>query len=181
MSRRVTQVVLLCEDGQHEAFARRFLARLGISPRAIRVEKAPKGRGSGEQWVRQAYSKEVKALRAKPFIGGRTLVVMIDEDSTATRSREATLQQALADHALPDRSPDEAIIHVIPARNIETWIAWLDGQDVNETDTYPRLPRESDCGEHVRSLKEMCDQRALRQPAPVSLERACVEFRARWR
>lgn len=33
----------------------------------------------------------------------------------------------------------------------------------------------------VGKLKEMCDQRALRQPAPASLERACVEFDARWR
>lgn len=45
MSRRV-QLVLLCEDNQHEAFARRFLNAMGWETRAMRVEKAPGGRGA---------------------------------------------------------------------------------------------------------------------------------------
>jgi hypothetical protein len=67
----------------------------------------------------------------------------------------------------------------IPARNIETWLAYLDGQVVNENDAYPRLERERDCQHHVRRLYEMCQQGVLRQPAPQSLAAACVEYRAR--
>ena len=52
---RLEKVVLLCEDSQQEAFARRFLVRAGWHPRALRVEKSPQGRGSGEQWVRDRF------------------------------------------------------------------------------------------------------------------------------
>jgi hypothetical protein len=149
MSRRVTQVVLLCEDSQHETFARRFLELLGVHRRAVRVEKAPKGRGSGEQWVREAYPKEVKALRSKRYIEGRALLVIIDEDTQSTGARTVGLGQALKDHDLSDRPRDEAIIHVIPARNIETWITYLAGQDVNETTAYPKLDRPGNCADLV--------------------------------
>lgn len=153
----------------------------GRSGFGVRVEKAPKGRGSGEQWVREAYPKEVKALRSKRYIEGRALVVIIDEDTQSTGARTVGLGQALKGHDLSDRPRDEAIIHVIPARNIETLITYLAGQDVNETTAYPNLDRPGNCADLVGKLMEMCDQRALRQRAPASLERACVEFHARWR
>ena len=56
MSRNVN-VVILCEDRQHEAFARRFLALAGRSVRVQRVEVSPKGRGSGEHFVRKRFAK----------------------------------------------------------------------------------------------------------------------------
>lgn len=181
MSRRMTQVLLLCEDDQHEAFARRFLETLGVYRRAVRVEKAPRGRGSGEHWVRAAYAKEVKGFRSRNFIEGRALVVMIDEDTAATPARRQALQQALAENGLAPRSQDEAIVHAIPARNIETWLAYLGGSDVNELHPYPRLRRAGDCSTHVAALRAMCDRGALRSPAPASLADACGEFRGRWR
>jgi hypothetical protein len=183
MSHRTTQVVLLCEDTQHEVFARRFLELNGVSGRAIRVEKAPKGRGSGEQWVREVYPKEVGAHRSENYIKGRALIVMIDEDTQATGSRAEALVSALEHHEQGERTPDEAIIHAIPARNIETWIAYLDGEDVDETreKPYAKLSRQKDCRPHVKKLKEMCDRGRLREPAPKSLERTCTDFRRRWR
>jgi len=181
LNRRVTDAVLLCEDGQHEAFARRFLVSCGLDRRRIRVEKAPRGRGSGEQWVRQAYAKEVGALRSAPHIKGRVLFVVIDEDTSATTARSAALAESLVQSGLKARLSDEAIVHAIPARNIETWLAYLGGAEVDEETSYQKLPRERDCASQATALKEMCDQRSLRQPAPPSLERACEEFRVRWR
>ena len=64
VSRRV-QLVLLCEDKQQEAFARRFLKATGWETHAMRVEKAPVGRGAGEQFVRERFARELKAHRTR--------------------------------------------------------------------------------------------------------------------
>ena len=180
MSRRVTQVVLLCEDRQHEAFARRFLERQGVGRRQIRVERSPTGRGSGEQWVRRAYAREVQAFRSANYIQSRALIVMIDEDTSSTIDRQQTLECALDDAKLPRRGDGERIIHVLPARNIETWLAYLSGEDVNEGKTYPKLAQERRCAEQVKELHQMCAKGELRQPAPRSLGHACEEFQTRF-
>ncbi len=57
VSRRV-QIVLLCEDLQQRAFACRFLRGTGWKIRSIRVEMAPKGRGSAEKYVRKPWGPD---------------------------------------------------------------------------------------------------------------------------
>jgi hypothetical protein len=52
MSQEASQVVLQCEDTQQECFVRRFLHRQAWSSSETRVQKIPRGAGSGEQWVR---------------------------------------------------------------------------------------------------------------------------------
>jgi hypothetical protein len=59
MSRRKVQLIILCEDRQHAACVRRFLETSGWEKRQIEVILNPKGRGSGEQWVRERYACEV--------------------------------------------------------------------------------------------------------------------------
>lgn len=177
VSRRPT-VILVCEDNQHEAFARYFLKLCGHGP--IRVLKSPKGRGSGEQWVHQQYAREVRAIRQAAHIENRALVVVVDEDTRSTQPRAQSLDDALRSEGLPPRGPTESIIQVIPARNIETWLAYLDGETVDETSRYPKYDKnEKACRPLVKALKAMCDARALRSPAPPSLERACDEFGSR--
>ncbi|MBM4394557.1 MAG: hypothetical protein FJ087_02570 [Deltaproteobacteria bacterium] len=169
-------MILLCEDRQHEAFLRRFFVAAGWNKRSIRVEKSPKGRGCAEQWVREHYAAEVRNLRSAPYVA-RALVVAIDEDTQG--KREAQLSRALVDADLPARQPDESIIHAIPARNIETWLQYLLGKDVDEKQQYARLASERDCEPAVRLLKTMCDAHDLRPTAPPSLVRACNEYRDR--
>lgn len=180
LSRRVTDVILVCEDRQHEAFARRFLKLTGIQPKRIRVLRAPSGEGSGERWVKETYPKEVKAHRQNSHIKGRGLIVIVDEDTQSTTPRAKALEESLESANLPNRAVDERILHVIPARNIETWIAYLDGLEVDETKTYPKLPRERDCSDAVKTLFEMCQKHQLREPSPPSLEATCGEYQARW-
>lgn len=177
MSRRRAQLVLVCEDRQHEVFIRSFLRLTGWETRKLRVEMNPKGRGSGEQWVRKTYAQEVKRLRSSPHVA-QGLIVAIDQDKPGL-DRDEQLQEELRCADLGRRGKGERIAHVIPARNIETWLAYLAGSDVDETTTYPKLAKESDCQELVCDLKRMCDANMLRQPAPPSLERACDEYRKR--
>ncbi len=177
MSPRKVSLLLICEDQQQETFVRRFLIQSGWKSHQIRVKINPKGQGSGEQWVRRAYAQEVKILRSKNY-NSKGLIVVIDQDSNSL-NREEQLQQALREAYLAERGNVEKIAHFIPARNIETWLAYLAGNDVDETTAYSRLEKASDCQHQVLELKRMCEAQALRQPAPPSLARACEEFRLR--
>jgi hypothetical protein len=105
------------------------------------------------------------------------LVVCIDEDTKGAGRREEQLAEALRAAAMKALSADEKVLHLVPARNIETWIAYLDGKDVDEATAYPRLQFQSQCGPMTLALKSMCDAGRLRLPAPPSLERACLAYR----
>ncbi len=180
MSRNV-QVVVLCEDRQHEAFARRFLERTGKDVRVQRVEVSPKGRGAGEQFVRERFAKELAYYRARKHRVEQALIVLIDADGQDVAARIEQVESACVKTEDDRRQADERVAIFVPARNIETWFAYLEGQTVNENDSYPRLKHERDCQRHVDSLYGMCQQQTLRQPAPPSLEAACAEYRSRLR
>ena len=86
MSRNV-QIVLLCEDAQHESFGRRFLEKAGWTIRHIRVEKAPKGLGSAEQFVRKRFPDELEAYRRRKHRVSVALIVMMDGDNHGVDQR----------------------------------------------------------------------------------------------
>jgi len=178
MSRNV-QVVILCEDRQHEAFARRFLERTGKDIRVQRVEVSPKGRGAGEQFVRERFRKELAYYRARKHRVEQALIVLIDADGRDVAARMEQVESSCSSEGEGRRQADERVAIFVPARNIETWLAYLDGQTVNEGDSYPRLKRERECQRHVDCLYDMCQRGALRQPSPPSLEAACAEYRLR--
>jgi hypothetical protein len=178
VSRRV-QLVLLCEDKQHEVFARRFLSEMGWEMRAIRVEKAPNGRGAGEQFVRKRFPLELKAHRSRP--ASQALVVMMDGDSEGGGPRLQQLAKACRDAGVPERADHERVALLVPTWNIETWLAYLDGDPVDERrSTYRKLAHERECQRHVESLVQMCKARKLREPAPASLVAACDEYNVRF-
>lgn len=165
MSRNV-QIVLLCEDTQHEAFARRFLNRMGWSTRRMRVEKGSDRGGSAEQFVRKRFPTEIEAYRSKRSSVGQALIVVLDGACTSGGKKP--------------RRTDERVAVFVPTWRIETWFAYLDGETIDETTKdYPRLGRKRDCKRHVLVLAQMCRDGQLRAPAPASLEAACEEFNTR--
>jgi len=178
MSRNVN-VVILCEDRQHEVFARRFLERAGSGHRILRVELSPKGRGSAEQFVRERFAKELAYYRARRNRVGQALIVLIDADGRDVTDRIRQVESRCVEVGNERRQAGERVAIFVPARNIETWFAYLGGQTVNENDKYPRLERERDCKQHVDCLYDMCQRGGLRQPSPPSLEAACVEYHSR--
>jgi len=179
MARNV-QLVLLCEDTQQESFVRRFLKKSGWNMRRLRVEKAPRGGGSAEQFVREQFPEELRAYRAHRKRVAEALVVIIDGDEKGVQGRLQELDAACNARGVPVRSRNDKVMILVPTRSIETWLAYLDGNTVNETAAYPKLPRESDCQRHVDCLYEMCRQGKLKDPAPPSLEAACEEYRSRF-
>lgn len=176
MSRKV-QLVLLCEDKQHEAFLRRFFEGMGWK-KPVRVERAPTGRGSAEQFVRKRFAKELREYRRRHV--GTALVVMMDGDAGGTDGRLDELEAECREMGIDPRNGEERVAIFVPTWCIETWLAYLDGETVEENrGNYPRLPRERDCAPHVNALVRMCSDGGLREPAPPSLLLACLEYRTR--
>lgn len=175
MSRNV-RIVLLCEDRQHEAFVTRFLRRDGWTLRDIRVEMSPQGRGSAEQFVRERFPTELQAVRSK---GGERvrLVVMIDGDRQGVAGRRSALEAGCEARGIDAPSEDDNALICVPTWSIETWFAFLGGENVDEsTSGYPRLARVRDCGLHVDRLVEICRGRRDGPSLPPSLQDACEQY-----
>lgn len=176
MSQRRVQIVILCEDRQQEVFARHFLKMRGFTG-IIRAKICPAGSQSGEQFVRTQYPMEVKAYRQNKNRVSIGLVVLIDADKCTLQERLNQLADALSEDSQTERRWDEAIAIFIPKRNIETWIHHLQGEVVNEEDSYAKFENnEAFCKPYVESLAEECRSQNLSENAPESLQAACGEL-----
>jgi hypothetical protein len=102
----------------------------GCSTHKILLEPLPSGRGAGEQWVRERYPESVSELRRKSE--NMALIVVIDADTVEVAMRRSQLEEQL----LSPRKGHERIVHLIPKRNIETWILCLDGEIVDEIESH---------------------------------------------
>jgi hypothetical protein len=169
------RAVILCEDKQQEVFARTFLTTCGIRILRVQINPDP-GKGSGEQYVRRNYPKEVKAFRTNYSAQPDTrLVVMIDADTHSVEKRCQEMDRLLQEAGMPARQPAERIGVFIPRRNIETWIYFLQGQSVDEEAAYPKFRKnESVCKPYVTTLAQNYRQ-PLSDHAPASLKAACRE------
>ena len=172
MSRPFT--IVLCEDQQQQTFIYRFLKRRGWEKDDFRLIAVPAGKLDGKQHVREKYPSELRALRTATK--NTALVVMTDGDGDGIRKRMNQLDEACDKENIGRRKSDDKVAVFIPTRNIETWLAYLDGESVDETQSYPRLEEEGECKRHVTTLIQMCNANKLRPPAPPSLQAACEEY-----
>ena len=137
----LARVIVLAEDEQHQQFICHYLYRLPADAAGgrryehhdIRRVIAPGGRGSAEQWVRRQYPAEVKEFRRRSRRLRLALIVVIDADTGQVDHRDRQLRQALQDAGLDVREADESIVHLIPRRNIETWILCLSGKQMDRS------------------------------------------------
>lgn len=145
MTRRVFAKVL-CEGLQDALFVRRVLLRLGIGERDLRIEYSPRGRGSGEQYVREHFPDDLQAHRVRQAKRRAVLIVLTDADTRSLAATRDQLEHAVTNQGLTPRGTEEAVAILIPRRNIETWLTALEGTSVDETTAYPKRPgRESQC------------------------------------
>lgn len=171
--------VVLCEGLQDWVFCRRALISLGIPGRDIYPVMSPDGKGSGEQFVRESYAKQVEASRARNARRRAALVVHTDADARTVVNRAASLATALAQASQPPRGPDEAIALLIPRRNIETWIHfYLSGPPIDEENAYPKFEgREAECWPAAEAFAANVRDRIVPPAAPPSLPVALNETR----
>lgn len=135
-TRKDYRVTVVCEDLQQGTFLRKLLYLKHF--KRVRVEPCPKGKQSGEQWVRERFPRDVKVFRNCGH-SNIVLIAVIDADKYSIEERRSHLVQGWK------RQEEERILLVIPKRNIETWIHFLMGESVNEQDAYSKLKRERDC------------------------------------
>lgn len=129
-------VIILAEDVQHQQFIRRYLYRRGVLRHQIDFRPISSGRGSAEYWVRLHYASAVKDYRIRSARARTALVVLIDADTQQTHRRLAQLEEELRNAGIQARASGEAIVHLIPKRNIETWILHLNKEKVDEENDY---------------------------------------------
>ena len=88
--------------------------------------------------MRERYARAVQAYRARSVRAETALVVVIDADNGDLDRRLQQLQEGLNQAGVAPRANDERIVHLIPRRNIETWILNLNGRSVDEDTDYRR-------------------------------------------
>ena len=181
MSNRFAQVIILVEDKQQRTFVSRLLQAIGYPVHKLKILPIPAGEGSGEQYVREQYPIQVKELRPRAKYMDVALVAIIDGDLSTVLARQKQLADQLEGSELEPRGADEKIIHLIPCRNIETWIEYLldTTAAVDETNTYPKLKgRERDCQKAVEEMVRLCKTtQALPATCPPSLATAITELK----
>lgn len=129
-SRASMRIVLLTEDKRTDQFFRRVLIHLGFHSRKIYSQPAPRGRGSGEAWVRERYPKEVAVLRTKRHQLNRGLIAVRDGDRIGVANRKKELDRVLEAHGQNVRRSEERIATPVPTWSLETWLlALLDAEE----------------------------------------------------
>ncbi len=128
-----TRIVLLCEDDDHDRFVRRFLSHRNFGNRDIFTLPLPDGAQSGEQWVRDSYPLELKKVRRRTNV---FLVVVVDADTHTVAGRKSQLDRECDQQDVPRGTPKDPVVVVVPRRAIETWLAWLLGEPVDEETKY---------------------------------------------
>jgi|SRR5579872_5698584 len=135
-----SQFIVLSEDQRQQVFVRHYLkCKFPGCSGLISNEPLPSGQGSGEQFVRQRYVENVEAYRVRATRARTVLIVAIDADKGTVEKRIQQLREALTEAGLPARRPEEKIVHLVPKRNIETWVLCLNGEGVNEESDYHDL------------------------------------------
>jgi len=175
------KIAVLCEDRQQASFVRRFLLNRGWDRRDIR-EPRDFGHGSGEQRVREEFPQALRAYRSKANHLRNGLIVVIDADTNSVSRRVHDFEMVCDQQGVPRLRKGERVLYVIPKRNIETWIAFLAGEDVDEEADRKRHKHgaPSECFPQVDKLDETCRTgRWDRKPLP-SLEHCCKDFQTFW-
>jgi hypothetical protein len=143
----------------------RFLDRAGLHPRQVRFNPVRSWNGAGEQRVRENYAEEVRRFRRREANNATALIVVIDADTRSVPRRFAQLAatlQASGLEAVDLRT--EPIAHLVPKRNIETWILCLNNTRVDEDTDYKQ---NGDWSDKTRRAAEVLFQwTRLNHPLP---------------
>ena len=180
------RIIVLCEDDAHETFIHRFLKKLKKESRAT-IYSSP--HGGGANFVLQEYPAlfdKINSKRKQDLL----LVVMIDGDERGLNGRLRQLSGKRTNEQ--DRTRDintelqeigagRRVIIFVPTRSIETWIKYLNGEEVDEQRSYKQQHADKD--DSAKAAREAADKLAeligckkeqeLPNSMPDSLADAC--------
>ena len=134
---RVCRIILICEGWRDSRFARSFLLE---SVDARKIESKVNPGGSGHDWVKNEFVEAVADLQR--FREGRGVLGLLDEDGQGAASRRNEVAERLAARGLPPLDDAGGRCLLLPVRNLETWLYWLEshrcgrGWNINEQEDY---------------------------------------------
>jgi hypothetical protein len=162
---KASRVVVLIEDMRQRQLIWRYLDRTGLYARQVRFNPVRSWNGAGERRVRENYPEEVKEFRKRHAKAGTALIVVIDADTGSVQRRLSQLADSLQAGHLDAVDPKkESIAHLVPKRNIETWILCLNDTPVDEAADYKE---HGDWSERIRRAAEVLVQWTRRtEPLP---------------
>lgn len=140
---RGVRFTVLVEDRALERLVRECLYALGVHTREIRIVAYPAGRGSAKQWIDREYPVQIHAYR-RWSSQNIALVVGTDADEQTVQERVQRLAGVLKEAGHEARAPEERIAHWVPRWNIETWLLFLNGSEVDEEANHKGQAREVD-------------------------------------
>ncbi len=175
MPDQYVNLVVRCEDLQHQVFLYRFLIEKGVTPRRIDIQHCPKARGDAIHWVKTEHVCEIAQLRKRPHLL-KGVVTVADADKLTVEDRKNQFDAALVADGQRPRQPNEPIAVVIPRRQIETWILHLRGEVIDETREYPHFRgNERSCAAEVKRFADRCPG-SMSKDDPPSLHDGCSEL-----
>ena len=127
------QVVVLCEDNNHYHFVRGFLMTKHANATFVPRMPAP-GSGSGRAFVERLFHREVVETKKRSAKARTRLVVMIDGDNDTLQEAVQRLQSQSNSGA----TKEDHVVVAIPRRNVETWMSFTVGRNVDEATNYKR-------------------------------------------
>ncbi len=142
------EIVVLAEDVRQFRLVRAWVGnRVPSFPmRNIHALPMSNGRGSGEQRVLLQY--EIQVLAHLTRHARKWLIVVIDADNLTVQDRLNQLAQQLReseDGRVRGSNADLGqVARIIPKWSIETWILFLNGENVDEDTRYKNENREWD-------------------------------------
>lgn len=175
---QAAQIVILAEDVRQRKIIHRYLTKKrGYSHRCIRSinPQVLKGETAGLTFVRANYAMQVAALRAYLALRSTALVVVADADHETIEERILDLDNRLRGANQTARKNEEPIILIVPRRNVETWMYFLNGNSVDETTDYKSKCSSLDDGDFAQRFADFAHpiRNPLPQNCPDSLRRAC--------
>lgn len=140
---RPSRVTVLAEDRRQQQLIFRYLRRIGLEIHAMRL-LLPSA-GSGEQWVREQFPKELSEYRRRSARAETKLIAVTDADTLSVEERLAQLDGRLRDDGVDlVRMDNEQVVRLIPRRNVETWLLCLNGIVVEEGEDYKKTRHDWD-------------------------------------
>lgn len=158
-------------------FAKAFLeSSLGKNKVECYRSQTIPGAGSGEQQVRELFSKELAARRGRPKGEQHWLVVVTDGDRFSPDQRRNQLEKEAQAQNLARLETDEKVAVFVPCRNIESWIQWLETGEIDETTDYKTRFSSAKPTKYAQQLNSKCQSLATDQ-FPPSLQDACEQWK----
>ncbi len=175
------RVFILCEDQEHNYFIRTFFKSLGVGDRKFDTYPLVDGSRSAEGHVRERLPEALDKIRKNRENVFLVVVSDADKNNPNLSDRVKQWNEELHSRGLPVICKEDRILCLVPKRNIETWFAWIDGEEaIDETKDYKqryRRPKAGDYGKRFfekyteyRSRDTRCDD------APRSVRDACTEL-----